>query len=215
MELLDAIMQRRSIRKYNGAKVPREIIEQIIQAGTWAPSACNIQGWRFIVIDDEMYLKKIVQHGAAGFLESAHQAVLVLYDNRTDNTEYKDHIQSASACIQNMLLRAHELQVGACWVNFLPRKKVLKRLFSIPSFYEPVALVSIGYFDQTINERKRKQDAAECISYNQYGFTDDPFPVSSRSRLFFRRIARKIYFMLPSRRLANKKAGPFEKKFDN
>ncbi len=216
MELIDAIIQRRSIRRYTDERVPKEVIDKIVQAGIWAPSACNVQGWRFIILDDKKIIDQILQHGGATFLANAYQAILVLYNNQTDNIEYKDHIQSASACIQNMLLQAHELNVGTCWVNYIPRKRVLKKLFSIPFFYEPIALVSLGYYDPLkIHEQKRKQTASECIAYNHYDFTDEPIPFSRRLALSFRRFARKMYFILPFKRLINKKAHKYEKKFEN
>lgn len=215
MELEHAIYTRRSIRKYNDRLVERDIIEKIIEAGTWAPSACNVQGWRFIVIDDKKVLNEIVENGAAAFLKNVHQAIMVVYDNRTDNTEYKDYIQSASACIENMLLRAHSLSVGTCWINFLPNKNKLHKILNIPLEFEPIALVSLGYYDQKINERPRKNSQEDIVFWNR--FNSKEVIRSSSIRLMMRRIERKVYFALPvswkrsAKRILDKK----EKKFDN
>lgn len=215
MELEEAIFTRRSIRKYTDKFVEKEIIEKIIEAGTWAPSACNIQGWRFIVVDDKKLLTSIVDNGAATFLKNVNQAIFVLYDNRTDNTEYNDYIQSASACIENMLLMAHGLKVGTCWINFLPNKSKLRKLLNIPSCYDPIAMISLGYYEQKVNERPRKNKNEEIIYWNKFKATEKI--KTGKFRLQCKRIVRKIYFLLPvalkksAEKILNKK----EKKFDN
>lgn len=215
MELEQAIYSRRSIRKYIDKPVEKEILEKIINAGMWAPSACNVQGWKFIVIDDKKVMNDIIENGAAAFLKNAHQAIVVLYDNQTDNTEYNDYVQSASACIQNMLLMAHSLSVGTCWVNFLPSKKKFRKILNVPSSYDPIALISLGYYDQKINDRPRKYPQNELIYWNKY---DGSVAENKKGlKLRIKRIMRKVYFALPpsiKKKLGfilNKK----EKKFDN
>lgn len=213
MELDQAIQERRSIRKYTEVPVQKEIIQQIIEAGIWAPSACNIQGWKFIVIDEAQLLRRIAQMGAASFLTSAHQAILVLYDNQTDNLEYHDYIQSAAACIQNMLLKAHSLKVGTCWVNNLPNKKTLRRLLAIPKHYSPIALITLGYYDQEINDRPRKYTVDEATSYNRFNCIQSN--KKNTVLLSARRIARRIYHILPCKKYFLKIVDRIEKKFDN
>ena len=151
--------------------------------------------------------------GAATFLNSAKQAILVLYDNQTDNVEYNDYIQSASACIQNMLLKAHSIGVGTCWVNNLPTKNKLRNLLNIPKQYSPIALISLGYYEQQINNRPRKCPVEENVSYNLFDFNvekkKNPF------KLGIKRFARKVYKHLPFKKVLLKIVGKLEKKFDN
>lgn len=213
MELDQAIRERRSIRKYSTTPVQKEIIHQIIEAGIWAPSACNIQGWKFIVIDEPQLLQQIAQMGAASFLTSVHQAILILYDNQTDNLEYHDYIQSAAACIQNMLLKAHSLKVGTCWINNLPKQNALRKLLAIPKHYSPIALITLGYYDQEINDRPRKYTVEEATSYNKF------YSIQSNKKnavlLSVKRIARRIYHVLPCKKYLLKIVNRIEKKFDN
>lgn len=215
MELENAILTRRSIRKYTDTPVEKEVIEKIINAGMWAPSACNVQGWRFIVIDDKKLLNDIVDNGAATFLRNVKQAIVIVYDNRTDNTEYNDYIQSASACIENMLLMAHSLSVGTCWVNFLPSKFRLRKLLNIPSGYDPIALISLGYYEQKINERPRKYDAKDIIYWNKFESIQES--EGNMFKLRLKRIMRKVYFLLPVtlKKKTNSILDKKEKKFDN
>lgn len=215
MELEQAILTRRSIRTYTDKPVDKEIIEKIINAGIWAPSACNVQGWRFIVIDNKDVLNQIIQNGAAAFLKNVHQAIIVVYDNRTDNNEYSDYIQSAAACIQNMLLMAHSLNVGTCWVNFLPTKKKLRKILGIPACFDPIGLISLGYYDQEINQRPRKYENRDLISWNKFESKEN-FQ-GGMTKLRIKRAMRRLYMSLPPG--LKKMAAPIldkkEKKFDN
>ena len=213
MELDLAIVGRRSIRKYIDKSVSEEVLRSIIQAGMWAPSACNLQQWKFIVIDDTYLFEKLYQMGTASFVKQARQAILVLYNNQTDNVEYSDYVQSASAAIENMLLKAHTLGVGTCWVNNLPNKRQLRHLLSIPSNYDPVALVTLGYYEQKVNERPRKYSLDEVIAYN--GFTFDEVEKKAWWRVYLKRIARKVYKVMPCKPFLLKFIGKLEKKFDN
>lgn len=213
MELDTALVNRRSVRIYSNKRVEDSVIYQIIEAGTWAPSACNVQGWRFIVIDQKDIFSAILKHGAAAFLKSTNQAILVLYNNNTDNLAYSDHIQSASACIENMLLKAYSLGVGACWINNLPEKKKLRELLNIPKHYDPIALVSIGYAAQSPNPRPRKHALDELVCYNTFSL--DRTEGKGGASLRIKRVARKIYYKLPFKSKLMKFADKFEKKFDN
>lgn len=213
MNLDEAIVNRRSIRIYSDELVNDEIIREIIQAGTWAPSACNIQGWKFIVINEPKQIEALIKRGTAAFMKNVKQAILVVYENTTDNLEYKDHIQSASAAIQNMILKAHSIGVGTCWINNLPQKSVMRKIFKIPKSYDPIALISLGNITKNPNLRERKYILDDLISYNYFNF--EKINQKSATKLFVKRIARKIYFKLPFKKLLIKFAGKFEKKFNN
>lgn len=214
MDLDTAIKERRSIRKYIETPVSQGTLREIIQAGVWAPSACNLQQWKFIIIDQEILLRKIYDLGAASFIKDSHQAILVLYNNQTDNTEYSDYIQSASAAIQNMLLKAYSLNVGTCWVNNLPNKKQLRKLMGIPGYYDPIALITLGYYSQKINMRDRKYDLNSQIAYNKFSFPD-PGTSKSWAGIHLKRFLRKMYKWMPCKQVLNPLAEKLEKKFDN
>ena len=92
--LMKIIKERRSVRTFLDKEIPENYIKYIIEAGIWAPSACNMQDWRFIVIDDQNVKDEIYDSGGAIIIKSAPLCIAVCYDNRTDNIEYKDHIQS-------------------------------------------------------------------------------------------------------------------------
>jgi nitroreductase len=166
---IDVLMRkRRSVRKYTEEMIPMDNIQEIIAAGLWAPTACNLQGQRFVYIDEPAVFEKISKAGAAHFLARCRQAILVLYNKRTDNIEYRDNILSAGAVIQNMLLKVGELGLGACWVCNLPAKKVMRKICDVPRAYDPVSLIALGYPADGQKEVCRKYDVSEILFINKY-----------------------------------------------
>lgn len=194
MELKDAIKNRRSCRRFLDKKIEPELIKQIIEAATFAPSACNIQGWRFIVISDQKLKEEVFKKGGAKFIQDAPLGILIAYDRRTDNLEYQDYVQSAAAAVQNLLLTAFENDLGACWICHLPNKKDLARLFNISSSYDPIAYVALGYPAQKTETVLRKYELDKLIGYNR-------FPESikeTEKKMPGKKWLRKIYYALPT-----------------
>ena len=212
MELSEVINNRRSVRLFSDKNVPDNIIKKIIHSAIQAPSACNVKGWRFIIIKDKKTKQKIVNAKAASFILGAPIGILVAYDNRTDNIEYKDHIQSASASIQNMILTASSLGIGTCWVCHLPLKKKLRKILRIPDSYDPIAYIPIGYPKNKLKIIPRIQSVESVISYDKFDFK---VPYISPTQLLIKKTLRKIYLMLPfSKHLKPVVDKLFEKKFD-
>jgi len=211
MELDKAIRGRRSVRAFKEKKPGKKQLLEIVEAGIHAPSACNVQGWRFVAVDDRKILDKMVGLGAATFLRNAPCAILVFYDSRTDNEEYHDDIQSASAAIQNMLLKAYSMGLGTCWVNHLPPKKELQALFSSPKHFDPIALFAVGFPLKEAGERERKAGAEQLLAFNKFSF-DESLPKGKP--VGKRRLLRKAYYKMPFRQALKPVAEKFEKKFD-
>lgn len=210
------IKARRSIRRFKPDLVPIEVIKETLDSARYAPSACNIQGWRFIVVTDERIKSEIFDNGGNILIKNSPQSILFLYDNRTDNEEYKDYIQSASAVIQNFLLLTKDKGIGTCWINHLPKKKVLQRIFKLPRHLEPIALVIFGYPLNLNNyEVPRREKIEEMLAVNNSDFKPFERQVGSIKYL---KIFKKIYYLLPKsiKKLLNKYLDKkFVKKFDN
>jgi len=143
MDIDQAIRERRSVRKFLPDPIGDAELEAVIEAGVWAPSACNIQGWRFIILSKPR-VTGIVLEGGSSIMLDAPANILVCYRNTTRNMEYSDHLQSAGACVQNMLLKAHSMGLGACWICQLPPRQRVREILGIPFYYDPVACVAIG-----------------------------------------------------------------------
>lgn len=152
MDVLEAIFTRRSIRSYSDKEIENKIVNKIIHAGMYAPSAVNKQPWHFIVFEKPETRKAIIQvHKSSSMLEKAKKAILVCFD---ENLQHDDGygLLDCSAATQNMLLAAHTLGLGSCWIGIYPRKarmESLKEIFKLPDNIIPFAVISLGYPAET------------------------------------------------------------------
>ena len=207
MNILEAVTKRRSIRKFADKNISDSKIKKIIYSGTYAPSACDMQGWKFIVINDDRIKRRLIEKGTISFIKNAPIGIVVLYNNQTDNIEYQDHIQSASAAIQNMLLTAHSLGIGSCWICHLPRKQSLRKILNIPCNYDPIAYIAMGYYKDKPKKRPRRYTIEELISYNKFRFDTKKIPWT---KLVIRRNLIRAYRILPFKKVLL----PITKKFE-
>ncbi len=147
METFEAIITRRSIRKFASDSVDDQIRLKLIKAGMQAPSAHNSQPWCFVLIDKRDLLLKITQfHPYAGMLDHAPLAITVCGDLGLEkNIEYL--ALNCAAVTENILLAAHALNLGAVWLGIYPRKeriKELSKLLNLPETVCPITLIAIG-----------------------------------------------------------------------
>jgi nitroreductase len=148
MDAFEAILTRRSIRKYKKIVITDEILENLLQAGFSAPSAGNQQPWHFVLLDDRKILNVIhTFHPSAKMLTDADKAILVCGDLHLEKFKGYWMIDCAAAT-ENILLAAHSLGLGACWLGMYPREgriAGMRKLLQLPSHIIPFALVSLGY----------------------------------------------------------------------
>lgn len=167
IEKLNYILDRRSIRRFTKQKISEEQILGMLTAAMFAPSAVNRQPWHYVVIDDRSLMDKIMEvHPHARMLQSASHAIVVCGDEVLQHDDGY-WVVDCGAATQNLLLAAHTLGLGACWVGLHPReerKRAFSKLLNLPSRIKPFALVALGYPD----EKKRRPDRfhAEKVRYN-------------------------------------------------
>lgn len=144
--VIEAILSRRSVREFEEKDVPDEIIEKIIEAGTWAPSAINNQPWRFTVVRDEgkkKELSKLTHYGH--IIEGAPVCIGVFLSEEASYDHTKDAM-AIGACNQNILLAAHSLGLGGVWLGeILKRRSEAGELMGAPESFELMAVLAIGY----------------------------------------------------------------------
>ncbi|MFW6016538.1 MAG: nitroreductase family protein [bacterium] len=145
---MDAVLNRRSIRKYQDREVAEEDIDDLLKAGMSAPSAGNEQPWHFIVIKDKEILAKIPEiHEYADMAEEAPVAILVCGDlNEQKHGGFWD--QDCAAATQNILLTIQDKGLGGVWCGIHPNKKRInefKELFELPEDVIPFSLIPLGY----------------------------------------------------------------------
>lgn len=141
----EAIFRRRSIRDFTGEPVPRELLHRIVTAGTWAPSGLNNQPWRFVLIRDRSVMKLLALQTTYAHIILGAAALIVVYLDRSAMYDtVKDH-QSAGACIQNMLLAAEELGLGAVWLGqILQNADKVNAILALDDGFELMAVLAVG-----------------------------------------------------------------------
>ncbi len=146
MDAMEAILSRRSIRRYTAETISPEVIEELLKAAMAAPSAYNVQPWRFIVIDDHQILDVIPEfHPYAGMLPQAQLAIAVCGDTLVQPDRW---MLDCSTAAQNILLAAHARGLGAVWVGVYPvseRMKEIQNLLNLPDHILPLCLISLGH----------------------------------------------------------------------
>ncbi|MDP3990740.1 MAG: nitroreductase family protein [Candidatus Nealsonbacteria bacterium] len=218
MDIIEIIKKRRSIRRFKADPIPDDLIKKVIEIATFAPSSCNIQGWRFIVVNDQKIKEEIVNQGGAITIKTSPIGILIVYDKRTRNLEYQDHIQSGAAAIQNLLLAATHFGLGSCWICQLPPKRNLRKILKIPDNFSPISYVILGFEEREPVEVKRAHLLDSLIGYNAFN-SQSPQEKISTLKLFFYRVFRRFYYLLPvflKKKFLNKFIDKkFVKKFDN
>ena len=148
MDTMEAILTRRSVRKYKKKPLSNQVVNELLEAAMSAPSAGNEQPWHFIIIDNPDTLSKITTfHNHAQMLKDASIAILICCDMNLDKHKGM-WIQDCSAATQNILLAVRAKGLGAVWLGIYPREERImgmKQLTNSPENIIPFSLISIGY----------------------------------------------------------------------
>lgn len=148
MECIEAIMGRRSIRNYTSEPVTDEQVELLLRAAMAAPSAGNQQSWRFIVVRDEAQRVELSQATPYAGMIARGQVGIVVCGDTTAETKPGYWVQDCSAAIENLLLAAHGMGLGAVWIGCHPvpeRVENVRRICSIPEGVMPMSMIAIGH----------------------------------------------------------------------
>ena len=170
-EKLALIFARRSVRVYAPGEVTEEQIEAILTAAMSAPSAAASYPWRFVVVRSRQTLSQlagVLPHGQ--MLTSAALCIAVCGDIHAAHDEQLSYLlQDCAASIQNLLLAAHIVGLGTCWLGVHPREeriKSLKRILLLPDSFIPVACISIGYPGESKEPRIRYD--RDCVHFERW-----------------------------------------------
>ena len=172
MELNEAIKERRSIRAFKKHDVSEKIIEQLIEAGRLAPSAGNVQPWKFVIIRKPDSKKVLSQAANQPFIREAPVVIVVCADEIRAEMGYGFRgrtlycIQDTAAAIQNIVLTAYSLGLGTCWVGAYNENQA-RKVINAPEGIRPVALIPVGYPNESPARRKRRPHS-EIIHYENF-----------------------------------------------
>ena len=159
---LSMLYGRRSIREYQPMPVGDELVTQLLSAAMAAPSACSKDPWRFIVVRQKAMLDAIAAALPNGkMLVSAALGIVVCGDlDAAHASELSYLLQDCSAAIENLLVAAHALGLGACWLGVHPRQprvEALTKLLALPDKTLPISCIAVGWPAEQKSPRTRYQ----------------------------------------------------------
>lgn len=161
MQLSDVISERKSVRNFSDRAVADSDIEAILRAGIQAPSAGNIQPWRFTVVKSEAARERLNAAVGQRWAAAAPVVIVVSLDPRPVNARYSSRgltlygIQDCAAATENMLLKAVDLGLASCWIGAFDETKVAEAL-GLKRPITPVTLLPIGYSAQGSGKQSRR-----------------------------------------------------------
>ena len=179
MTFQQLVKNRRSIRRYLEKPVEREKILTCIEAARLAPSADNVQPWRFLIIDDPELKAKFAQEVFSGiyfiskFAAKAPVLVMILarldiIANRIGKQIQNIHFYLIDIGIagEHIVLQAEELGLGTCWIGWFNVRKARKFL-KVPRKYKIASLMAMGYYEKRPTGEKKRRELKEIAWFNK------------------------------------------------
>jgi nitroreductase len=178
MAVMELIQQRKSVRKYQERPVEREKVVQCIEAARLAPSAENVQPWRFIVLDDPELKKRFCREVCSGiyrpslFIQNAPVVVVILahldfianvLGKSIQGTNY--YLLDIGIAGEHLVLQAQEFGIGTCWIGWFNAKKA-KRFLNIPPLLKVVSLMAMGYPAEGGTKNKPDHQLEKVLFFN-------------------------------------------------
>lgn len=181
MALLDLLKHRKSVRKFLGRPVAREKIMMCLEAARLAPSACNSQPWRFIVVDDERLKHKLCSAAFSGiysmnsFCKMAPVIVVIISEKAKflariggmfRGTKY--YLIDIGIAVEHFVLQAEDLGLGTCWIGWF-NERAVKSILDIPQNKKIDILIALGYYDrEKLGPEHGREPIDKIASFNSY-----------------------------------------------
>ena len=177
MDFQELVLKRQSTRKYLPDAVDRKLVEKCLEAARLAPSACNSQPWRFIVVDDREKIKVMGEAAAGlgmnGFAAGVPVIVAVVLEKMNFTAKVGSMLKNKDYCmldvgiaVEHFCLQAAEEGLGTCILGWFDEKKVA-RLLGIPKGKRIPLLITLGHPDCDIRKKIRKPMEG-ISSWNRY-----------------------------------------------
>ncbi len=180
MDFLDLASRRYSVRSYKDTRVPQEKIRRCVEAAALAPSACNSQPWKFVVVDEAGLVKELAKAAFEGlvnlnnFALKAPVLVLVVSERQKMFAKFggivkrKDFsLMDIAIAAEHFCLQAAEEGLGTCLLGWFNEKKI-KKILSIPRLKRVELMISLGFPADKEIPRKDRKNIDEILSHNKY-----------------------------------------------
>lgn len=180
--IMELIKKRRSVRNYLDKPVEDEKIEKIIEAARLAPSACNTQCWRFVIVKDKDIREQVIEKGLGGIVVPNRWAktapVIIVACADLNFMTHKVgagvkginyYLLDMGIAVEHLVLMAAELGLGTCWIGWFNERQV-RNIVKIPRTIKIVALITLGYPKDGLEEHEKKRlDVKDILYWNKYG----------------------------------------------
>jgi nitroreductase len=180
MSFFELVNKRYSVRNYQETPVEREALDRCIEAARFAPSACNAQPWKFIIVDHPELKDELAKAAFGGLLDFNHFAfkasvlVFIVSERQTAFAKFGGIVKrknfsqmDVGIAAEHFCLQAAEEGLGTCMLGWFNERKVKKQL-SIPTFKRVELILSVGFPADETTPRKNRKTTDEIVSYNQY-----------------------------------------------
>ena len=177
--IFDLIVSRQSDRKYSDKTVEKEKLDRIVEAGRMAPSACNAQPWKFIVVTNPQLVHKVADAASAkligmnSFVAQAPVILVIVREKPNMSSKVGATIKNKDYSLidigiatENICLQAKAEGIGSCIIGWFDERRI-KKLLDIPKSKRVELIITLGYSLSEIREKKRKP-SEEIVSYNKY-----------------------------------------------
>ena len=150
MDILKIIKNRRSVRSFQKKEIPEEVVEKLIEALIWAPSAGNLQSRKFYFIFGQKIKEGLLKTALRQDFISQAPLVIVGCADEKIASRYGERGQNlfsicdVSASIQNLMLLAYSEGLGTCWVGAFDEKEV-SEVLNLPGNLRPIVICPVGY----------------------------------------------------------------------
>lgn len=178
--ILEILKRRVSVRDYLDRAVEREKIMLCLEAARLAPSACNAQPWKFIVVDDKELKDSLCEVAFGGiykmniFAKKAPVIIVVVSEREKFLAKIGSYIRNTAYYLidlgiagEHLILQATELDLGTCWIGWFNERQV-KKILNIPKNKKVDTLISLGYPKEAKLKDKERHSLEEISSFNRY-----------------------------------------------
>ncbi|MBD3426251.1 MAG: NAD(P)H nitroreductase [Candidatus Omnitrophica bacterium] len=184
MDFLELAKTRRSIRSYQDRAIPHSDLELCVEAARLAPSACNSQPWKFIVVEDPDTKNKISEKAFSGlyqmnsFAKKAASYIVIVAEkmkfpawcgNKLRKTDFR-RIDIGTAC-DHLVLQAQELGIGTCILGWFNEKEI-RKILSVPRTKKIELVISMGYPSASPTHTKELKQKSDAVSFNKYSSSE-------------------------------------------
>jgi len=170
MDVFEAIKKRYSCRSYQDKAVEKDKLDKLLEAARLAPSAKNLQDWRFVVVTDKEIKSKVAQATNKPQIFEKASAIIAACSNSNEIMRCGQAVGpiDVSIALEHIALEATELGLGTCWIGSFETEKV-RTILGIPADINIIELMTVGYHADEPKTPNR-EPIEKIVCYDKWQF---------------------------------------------